>query len=90
MPIDEANKLLEFFRQGGPWALVIVLGACVFYLARAYKSARDSEMALLKAWHAESQKLLERSTAAATAQAATNEAVADALDRLAAEKGDRE
>lgn len=89
MPIDEANKLLAFLEQGGPWAIVILLGVAVVYLARAYKHARDESTALLRAWHTESARLIEKTTEACVQQAATNTAVADALDRLA-QKGDEE
>lgn len=76
-------EILSFIQAGGGWALSIILAGVILLLARAYKAARDSEIELLRAWNDESKKLIKEATAAAGQQAATNDAVADALDRLA-------
>ncbi len=75
-------EILSFIQAGGGWALSILFAGVILLLARAYKSARDSEMELLRAWNDESKKLIKDSTAVSAQQAATNDAVADALDRL--------
>lgn len=86
--IKTGYAILDFIQAGGGWALSIIFGAAVVLLANAYRRAKDSEIALLRSWNEESKKLIRETTAAITQQAATNDAVADALDRLAAHTGD--